>query len=100
MALLAGLRRFNPEPGIIDRVLGDTSERDRRRLALLGGALGEQRLSRKQADAVLKLLPDALCNDEARVLVCYSALLREEMLERELKQAQRGSQWVSGSVSG
>ena len=83
-ALLAALRRIDREPGIIDRVLGDTSERDRARLDLLREALGEQRLSLRQADAVLKLLPDARCNDEARALLRYSSLVQEEMLEKEL----------------
>src|SRR4051794_7982550 len=83
--LLAALRHVDREPGTIDRVLGDTSERDRARLQLLREALGEARLSRRQADAVLKLLVDVRCNEEARELLRYPLLLREEMLERELE---------------
>jgi hypothetical protein len=82
--LLAGLRRVNPEPGIIDRVLGDTSERDRRRVELLREALGQARLDRRQADRVLKMIKDNGQNEEARAVLRYPALLREELLEREL----------------
>lgn len=47
--------------------------------------LGEQRLSRPRADAVVKLLPDAQTKEEARQLLHYGALVGEEMLERELE---------------
>ena len=85
-SLLSGLRCLDHDPGFIGRWFDDTSERDRKRVELLQHALGQARLSRQQADRVLKLIADNEQNVQARALLRYPALLREELLERELEE--------------